>query len=155
SAIASWVPTPSRVAGSIWSLRKAMLVGGLPEIATYFNGGLGDEIMRTAVARELQKRGTRKIWHFASNPELFADNPDLISLRNSSPLPRPCMLAGVPCIQANSPENPPRHLIAMMCETAGIHGRVDLRPYVFLTEESRKAGKLVPRPQIVMQTSSL
>jgi ADP-heptose:LPS heptosyltransferase len=43
----------------------------------------------------------------------------------------------------------------MMCEAVGIQGEVELRPYVFLSEEEGRAGKVVPRPQIAVQTSSL
>jgi len=61
----------------------------------------------------------------------------------------------VPCVEMDYPDNPPRHIIAMMCERAGIHGTVALRPYICLTDGERRAGKLGGRPQIVMQTSNL
>jgi hypothetical protein len=111
--------------------------------------------MRSAVARELKKRGTRKIWQFTSVPELFVGNPDVVAVPDDYRLLRLCELLRVPCIQIYYPENPPRHLIAMMCEKVGISGKVDLRPYVFLSEEERRCGKVASRPQIVVQTSSL
>jgi hypothetical protein len=153
--LASWVPTPSRIAGSIWSLRKTITLGGLPEIGIYFNGGLGDEIMRTAVARELKKRGTQKIWQFASVPQLYVGNRDLIAVPDDFRLHRLCAFFRVPCIQVDYPDNPPRHLIAMMCEKVGISGEADLRPYVFLSDDERQSGKVTSRPQAVFQTSSL
>jgi ADP-heptose:LPS heptosyltransferase len=127
----------------------------LPQIGIYFNGGLGDDIMRSAVARELKKRGARKIWQFTSVPELYAGNPDVIAVPDDFRLHRLCNFFRVPCIQLNYPERPPRHFIAIMCETAGIEGEVELRPYVFLTDQEKRAGKVVPRPQVAVQTSSL
>src|SRR6266550_1452651 len=59
STILNWVPTLSRLSGFVWSSKIAVAAGGLPEIGIYFNGGLGDDIMCSAVARELKKRGTR------------------------------------------------------------------------------------------------
>lgn len=124
-------------------------------MALYFRGGLGDEIMRTAVARELKKRGIKKVWQFTTVPDLYAGNPDLIAVPDDYRLYRLCRMAGVPCAEPNYPANPPRHFIVMMCESAGIRGEVELRPYVVLTEAERSAGKIMSRPQIAMQTSSL
>jgi hypothetical protein len=151
----NWVPTRARVSGFTWALRTARAAGGLPDIGIYFEGGLGDDIMRSAVARELKKRGTRRIWQFTSLPELFVGNPDVVALPYDWRLHRLCNILRVPCIMVNYPEDPPRHLIAMMCEKVGISGKVDLRPYVFLSEEERQRGRVASRPQIVVQTSSL
>jgi hypothetical protein len=155
SNLPSWVPTPSRLSGFVWSSKIALAAGGLPEIGLYFNGGLGDDIMCSAVARELKKRGTRKIWQFTSYPELLAGNSDLIAVPADFRLRRLCGLFRVPCIELAYPDVPPRHLIVMMCEAVGIRGEVELRPFVVLSEEEKSAGKVASRPQIAMQTSSL
>ncbi len=155
SNLPSWVPTPSRLSGFVWSSKIALAAGGLPEIGIYFNGGLGDDIMCSAVARELKKRGTRKIWQFTSYPELLAGNSDLIAVPADFRLRRLCGLFRVPCIELAYPDVPPRHLIVMMCEAVGIRGEVELRPFVVLSEEEKSAGKVASRPQIAMQTSGL
>lgn len=49
---------------------------GRPETILYFYGGIGDQLMCSAVGRELQRRRPRRIWFFTQSPELFADNPD-------------------------------------------------------------------------------
>jgi hypothetical protein len=151
----SWVPTPSRLSGLVWASAIALAVGGLPDMGIYFNGGLGDEIMRTAVARELKKRGTRKIWQFTSVPDLYTGNSDLIAVPDDFRLHRLCRLLRVPCIELLYPAAPPRHYIVMMCERAAIRGEVELRPYVVLSEAEKRAGKIAHRPQIAVQTSSL
>jgi hypothetical protein len=155
SNLSSWVPTPSRLSGFVWSLKIALAVGGLPDMVIYFNGGLGDEIMRSAVAKELKKRGIKKVWQFTSVPELYAGNSDLIPVPDDFRLYRLCRIFGIPCVQVNYPEDPPRHIIVMMCEAVGIRGQVELRPHVVLSKEEMLAGKVVRRPQIAVQTSSL
>ena len=153
--LSRWVPTLSRPSGFVWSSKIAVAAGGLPEIGIYFNGGLGDDIMSTAVARELKKRGTGKIWQFTAFPELLAGNSDLIAVPADFRLRRLCGLLRVPCTELAYPDAPPRHLIVMMCEAVGIQGEVELRPYVVLSEAEKRAGKIAHRPQIAMQSSGL
>jgi hypothetical protein len=155
AGIPSWVPTPSRLAGLAWSARVALAVGGLPNIALYFNGGLGDHIMCSAVARELRKRGTKTVWQLTSFAELFTGNSDVVAVPADFRLHRLCALFGIRCIDLEYPSPPPTHLIAEMCAKAGVRGVVDLCPRVMLTDAERGAGKVVPRSQIVIQTSSL
>jgi hypothetical protein len=151
----SWMPTFSRLTGFIWSARIALSAGGLPAIGIFYNGGMGDDIMCSVVARELKKRGTGKIWHFTAFPELAVGNPDLIAVPPDFRLRRLCGLFGVPCIEMDYLGNPPRHCIRMMCEQAGIRGEVELRPYLMLSQQERSAGVVTSRPQIAVQTSSL
>jgi len=70
-------------------------------------------------------------------------------------LRRLCGLLGVPCVEVRYPGKPPRHVIAMMCEAAGVHGEVELRPRLTLSAEESQAGRLSARPQIALQTSNL
>src|SRR5438105_1656619 len=155
SKFLEWLPTFTRLRSFARASKIAIRVGGLPEIGIYFKGGLGDDIMRTAVAHELKRRGVRKVWQFTSVPQLHAVNPDLIAVPHDFRLLQLCGLFGVPCIEVGYPDNPPRHIIAVMCELAGIRGEVSLRPYVFLTNRERHTGKHGSRPQIVIQTSNL
>jgi hypothetical protein len=155
SNLPSWVPTFSRLMAFVWSARIALAAGGLPEIGIFYNGGLGDDILCSAVARELKKRGTGKIWHFTAFPELAVGNPDLIAVPADFRLRRLCGLFGVPCIELDYHGNPPRHLIVMMCEQTGIRREVELRPYLMLSREERCEGRVTSRPQITFQTSSL
>jgi hypothetical protein len=154
SNIAAWVPTLARVSGLIWSAKAAFAAGGLPDIGLYFKGGLGDDILCSAVAHELKKRGTNRIWHLTRYAELFAGNPDVVTVPADFRMQRFCEIFGVPCIDLSYPEPPKAHLIAEMCARAGISGTVDLRPYVILTEAETAAGRVAQRmPQIAVQTS--
>jgi hypothetical protein len=155
SNLPSWVPTLTRLSGLVWSSKIALSAGGLPSIGLYFNGGLGDDVMCSAVARELKKRGTKTIWQLTSFPEVFVGNGDVVAVPADFRLLRLCRLFGIPCVELEYPSPPPRHLIATICAEAGIRGEVELRPYVVLSEAEKRAGKVVPRPQIAIQTSSL
>jgi len=155
SNLPSWVPTFSRLTGFAWSAKIALAAGGLPKIGIFYNGGLGDDILCSAVARELKKRGTGKIWHFTAFPELAVGNPDVIPVPTDFRLRRLCSMFGVPCIELDYHGNPPRHLIVMICEQVGIRGAVELRPYLTLSQEERREGRVTSRPQICFQTSSL
>lgn len=150
-----WIPTVSRFSGLVWSSKVALAAGGLPDIALWFNGGIGDDVMCTAVARELKRRGTKKIWQLTSYPELFAGNSDVRAVPADFRLRRLCGLFGTPCVELKYPEPPAKHLIATLCEAVGINGEVELRPYVALTEAERCAGKVVKRPQIAIQSASI
>jgi len=151
-----WVPRSSRlVAGFAWSAKIALAAGGLPRIGIFCDGGLGDDIMLSAVAHEMKKRRAGKIWHFTAFPELAVGNPDLIAVPADFRLRRLCGLLGVPCIELGYPGNPPEHVIAMMCKLTGIRGEVELRPYLMLSREESCAGRVTSRPQIALQTSSL
>jgi hypothetical protein len=154
-SIPNWIPTLTRLSGLAWSAKTVLAAGGLPNIALYFKGGLGDHVMCSAVARELKKRGTKRIWLLTSFPEVFAGNSDVVAVPADFRLHRLCGMLGIPCIDLEYPSPPPQHLIATMCATAGIHGAVDLNPFVVLTDAEKRAGKVAPRPQIAIQTSSM
>jgi len=155
AGIPNWVPTPSRLAGLAWSAKVALAVGGLPKIALYFSGGLGDHIMCSAVARELKRRGTKTVWQLTPFAEVFAGNSDVVAVPADFRLRRLCALFSIPCVDLEYRTPPLKHLIAEMCDKVGIRGVVDLCPRVMLTDEERSSGKVVPRSQIAIQTSSL
>jgi hypothetical protein len=150
-----WVPTFSRLSGLAWSAKTAVAAGGLPSLALYFKGGLGDHVMCSAVARELKKRGAKSVWLLTPYPELFAGNADLVAVPADFRLLRLCELFGIACIDLEYPSPPPRHLIAQMCVSAGVKGSVELRPRIHLTDAERRGGRLTARPQIAIQTSTL
>jgi hypothetical protein len=111
--------------------------------------------MCTVVAHELKKRGARKVWLFTAFPELAIGNPDLVAVPADFRLRRFCDLLGVPCVEVGYPGHPPRHVIAMMCEAAGVHGEVELHPHLALSPDENRGGRVTARPQIAVQTSNL
>ena len=139
--------------------------GGRPRHVLHFYGrSPGDDLMCTAVLREMRRRGYRSVWMMSRFPELFEGNPDVDRVvphderydryvrwmggrswyvhygghdheRDQSPIPT-------------------QHIIAKMCASCELTGEVALRPYLHLSDEERAAGRLAPR-QIVLHSSGL
>ncbi len=147
-----------------WSA-KAIARYGLPQEIYYFKGGLGDQVMVTAVFRELCKRGTGPVVMMTHFPDLFRNNPDVAKLLPEDP--RFVALANRFGKRMHYPsymyENiremdchyaPPYPIIARMCKLAGVDGPVDLRPYLHLSEAEKQSGQIVPQ-QIAIISSGL
>jgi len=141
------------------SLRE-ILRNGLPDIMLQFLGGIGDELLLTAVAHELKKRNPDlRIWQVSHSAELLYQNPDYSkvfdwnywSLRYSKMLNgRRCHLSYSEQIVRAELEKPPaRHIIAELCRKAGVKGEIAIRPYLFLTKDEKKGGRLADS-QIVL-----
>ncbi len=155
---------PSKIvhAGGI-ELRAAFDVAryGLPDVMLQFGGGIGDELLLTAVARELKKREAgMKIWQVSHSVDLLKYNPDYTKIFSMDHWPlryarflerRRCRLAYAIEKKIRCEEIPPDiHIIAALCRNAGIKGKVSARPYLFLTEDEKISGSLAER-QIAVQ----
>src|SRR5882724_89046 len=139
-------------------------VGRSPVILYAGIGGIGDELICTAAAHELKRRGVRNLTVLVRHPELFAHNPDadrvlaatddaMATAENwAFDLRRPCEWQK-PDPQDPDRQFPPRdHIVAENCRRAGVSGEIALRPYFYLTETERSAGILSPR-QVAIHTS--
>lgn len=137
---------------------------GRPEQVIYFGQGFGDDLLCTAVARELKKRGTGKIVMFSRHPCLFEENLDIASVHN---LGYPMVGrrrhwgygAIIPQYSIPDPANDRdlfrnEHLIATMCRLAGLTGSVDLRAYLTLRPAEKAAGRRREN-QIAIQSGGL
>lgn len=125
----------------------AILRHGIPKKLISFEGGIGDDLLCTAVLRELGKRGQSGIWMMSGNPTLFRNNSDAaaivphdvryyeIAKRLGATLLRPHYAA--PGRNADTDVIPNRHLIETMCRAAGITGEIALRPYINLEPKER------------------
>jgi ADP-heptose:LPS heptosyltransferase len=137
---------------------------GFPGLCFQGAGGIGDDLMCSAIFRELKKRSSRAIVMASAHPELFAKNRDVDKLLYH-PHPRwnRWLQSGLPLVRLgyvnydaarDADEPPAEHIISKMCRTAGLNGEVELRPYLFLTPKELSAGKHA-REQIVVQASGL
>jgi hypothetical protein len=135
---------------------------GRPDHVIFFGQGIGDDLLCTAVARELKKRGARKIAMLSRHAALFEHNADLLSVCNGG-----ADVAGrlrhwgysciIPQYSISDPENDrdifvQEHLIATMCRIAGLTGSIDLRSYITLLAAEKKAGRRFAK-QAVIQSS--
>lgn len=135
---------------------------GSPQILLTHDGGLGDELLLTAVFHELKKRGVSPLWAMSHHAEIFQNNPDvdrvvfprrgyiryMEELGGRHFIPRYTVRDG-----ANDADTPPKnHIIAEFCAAVGITGEIALRPSLFLTPEEQRYGALAKR-QVVIQSS--
>ena len=137
---------------------------GRPEQVIHFGAGIGDDLLCTAVAREMKKRGMGRIVMFSQHPSLFEENRDIGAV-----YPLGAATAGrrrhwaygivVPQYSINDPAHDRdlfrnEHLIATMCRLAGMTGSVDLRAYLTLRPAEKAAGKRFEN-QIAIQSGGL
>jgi hypothetical protein len=137
---------------------------GRPGQVIYFGCGLGDDLLCTAVAREMKKRGIAKIVMFSKYASLFEQNADIAAVYNfnfaTALRRRPWGYgATIPRYSENDHENDrdvfwKEHIITSMCREANLTGSVELRPYLYLTDAEKKAGQLFPS-QVAIQSSGL
>jgi hypothetical protein len=114
--------------------------------------GIGDDLLLTAVFRELRQRGHHNYWVTNERPQLYLHNEDApIVVPPRARLDRLLRLLGAkvvypwytnynPAYDRDEPV-PRQHLISVMCQKAGITGPIALRPYLTLTDSERnRAG---------------
>jgi hypothetical protein len=140
------------------------LLIGCPESVIFFGHGIGDDLLCTAVARELKKREAGKLVIFSNHGSLFEHNPDIAAVYNLGyPTIGRRRYAGYNCIIPQFSDYDPEsdtdsfqreHVITTMCRIAGITGGIELRPYLSLTPEERLKGSLLDR-QVVIQSAGL
>jgi ADP-heptose:LPS heptosyltransferase len=142
-----------------------LLRWGVPRHLVLFGPvSLGDDVLCTAIFRELARRGERRLWFMSRHPELFANDPAIQRIvpiddyharslqRLGSRLTQPYYFGASPDHSRHVP--PPRPVIAEMCRLAGITGEIELRPWLYLSGAERARGRLAER-QIVMHSSGL
>jgi len=144
-----------------------------PKVVLYFGYAPGDDLLSTAVLRELRKRGRNRLLMVSDHKSLFEGNPDPAYVRplwsrysrdhsTVSICRRFSRIWGgqftrleyAPSVGNDRREVPSRHIIAEMCTRAGISGAVSIRPYLTLSDEE-KATAAWSRGQIVIQSSGL
>ena len=127
--------------------------------------GIGDDLLVTALFRELCRRGQHDFWVTTRRAELYRHNADvrvivparerydILLKRLGTTIVYPWYTSYHPAFDRDDPM-PEQHLISVMCQKAGITGEITLRPYLFLTDEEKREGKVAAR-QIAIQSSGL
>jgi hypothetical protein len=147
-----------------WSLRSAWKYRH-PDKLMCFGIAPGDDLLCTAVLRELAKRGRKKIWMMSNHPDLFLGNSDVDKVvpvvhrfkHLEKSLGTKWQLLNY--TSAYDPEKdmnapPKRHIIAELCLVSGIQGQIALRPYFYLTIDEREKWKRM-KGTIAIQSSGL
>ena len=139
----------------------------------YFGYAPGDDLLCTAVMRELRKRGRDGLLMISDHRELFEGNQDPAYVRplwaryspDSSTVSicrRFVQIWGgeftrleyAPMAGEDRRKSPSRHIIAEMCARAGVSGSVPIRPYLLLRDDEKSSAAWA-RDQIVIQSSSM
>jgi hypothetical protein len=127
--------------------------------------GIGDDMLCTAVFRELRRRGQHDFWITSKHPDLYRHNDDvgvvvpplarydILLKRLGTKIVYPWYTSYHPAFDRDDPM-PEQHLISVMCQKAGITGEVTLRPYLFLRPDEEARGRVAAR-QIAIQSSGL
>jgi hypothetical protein len=147
---------------SVAWMARSVLLHPSPRYLLQYDGGIGDSLLCSAICRELRRRGSRGLWMATRHSELFRLSPDVDHVVE-------------PAVRVNSfvrwmggklvdphyaryDSQTDRHVyqaghqIAVMCAAAGITGPIALRPYVYLSEAERAAGRLA-EGQVVIHSS--
>jgi hypothetical protein len=123
-------------------------------ICLVYDGGIGDHLMLSTVARELKRRGQRRVFVVTPYPELFLHNADidgaatpgtnrsrlirLASERTLWPTYFTYLINHDPAADTRDP--PPEPVLAYLCRLAGVTGWVALRTYITLSESEHACG---------------
>ena len=159
-----WTKYNGRIASEAPFRTTTRMRHGLPRLMLYFGRAPGDDLICTALIRELSKRGQRGIWMMSNHPELFAGNLDV---EHIVPVEgryerfahvfklnyRYLEYAGFDAA-ADRMTSPARHAIAELCVRMGIDGDIDLRPVMHLTDSERAAAEWA-KGKVCIQSSGL
>ncbi len=157
---------PLQYARVIPSVFSTVARHGRPELFIKAIGaGIGDDLLCTAMFRELRRRHQHKFWVTSKYSELYQYNQDIeVVVPPYHKLDIVLKWLGVkivcpwytnynPAYDRDEPI-PEQHIISVMCQKVGITGTITLRPYLVLHENETRQGQVVPR-QIAIQSSGL
>jgi len=147
-----------------WATAELVRSGRPRHVVHFYGKSLGDDLLCTAVLREMRRRGYRSVWMMSRFSELFVGNTDVDRVvPHDERYERYAQWMGGRSWyihygghdqERDESPIPEQHIIAKMCVAAELTGEVTLRPYLHLTADERAAGQLGPR-QIVLHSSGL
>jgi hypothetical protein len=142
-----------------WKLRLL----GIRELIWFGDRGIGDDLLCSAVLREMHKRGRTEVAMMTNWPALFENLPyPKLTVPFEFGAIHCIERAGIACRRPSYGEeisaDPQRfrfcegHILEAMCRSVGIEGPVDLYPTVLLTGEEKERQRRFG-DHIVIQTS--
>jgi hypothetical protein len=141
----------------------------VPKTILFFGVALGDDLLCTAVLRELRNSGRDRLLMISNYRELFIGNDDAQYIR---PAGSPQSINRIYSNLAkfwggdfrmplygqfdgkDQSEPPSHHIIVDMCANAGIVGPISIRPYFRLTEQEKSRAAWAAG-RIVIQSSGM
>lgn len=135
---------------------------GRPDRILYYGSGIGDDLMCTAVLRELKLRGASRLAMLTRYKELFEANRDVSTVVDwSGRTMGRLKMWGYPATAPYYAEYDPardceivecEHFITTMCKKAGITGPISIRPWLQLSDREKAEGRIADF-QIVVQSA--
>jgi hypothetical protein len=137
---------------------------GIPAYILYFGESLGDNLLLTTLATELNQRGYKNVWIKSDRPELFTNNPHVKLVVPLSAIFSTLLLAMLRTklvhptytvyeCTTDKDTIPEKHILLKMADCVGLKGKITIKPYFYLTEEEIKNG-VYAKKQLVMTTSN-
>ena len=128
-----------------------------PDAVITFGTALGDDLLCTIIAKQLREKGFKNIWIKTFYPDIFLNNPDIDRVikkegkfdHASWEMER--FIDGCNIIaphyttyheETDMDEPPSRHIIDLMCGASGVDCPAVIKPFLFLDEKEKLAGKL-------------
>ncbi len=149
-------------------VRRALRESGAVRYAIRFPcGGLGDDLLGTALARPLAQRTGRPVWMLSDHPELFTGQTFVgRTLPNTTEMAEAVVRSGAQVLTTGYTDllnggslhsTPDEHIISVMARRSGFQGRLCLRPYFKLNrvdlEEARRIGSKIMVFQVSAQAA--
>jgi hypothetical protein len=120
---------------------------GIPDTLIHFGVAPGDDLLCTAVLRELKKRGSDQLWMMSNYPEIFGGNSDATRVVPVEERYRKFAVQwrvkyhtldyGSNDFMRDMTSPPTRHIIGELCLRVGIKGEIKVRPYFHLHDDER------------------
>lgn len=137
----------------------------MPKAATYFPlGGLGDDLLTTALVEPLARQSGRPVWTLSNHPELFAGLANVAAVLPPTPETAERLESlGVRVVRPLYTQNldggsrhdsPREHILLTMARKAKLTGAFAMRPHMSLHADEKEAAGFAC-DAIVFQSSGL
>lgn len=156
-----------------FGIRRMVSKEPFPRLLLYFGFSPGDDLLCTAVLREMRKRSRGGATMISNHHALFLGNDDPAEVlglwrryypdRSTSAICRRFAwiwgrqfqrLEYAPLVGNDQSRPPARHIIAELCGRAGVTGAVSVRPYLALTDNEKLSAAWADG-SIVIQSSGM
>lgn len=150
---------------TIISTLKKIFKYGVPSHILSFGDSLGDNLLLTTLARELNVRGYKNVWVKCDHSFLFENNPDVkLVLPYKTLLSTPILkLLKVKTVfprytvyreDIDRDIIPEKHIILKMADSLNLAGGIANKPYFFLSDSEVEKGAYAKKTIIITTSTS-
>jgi hypothetical protein len=153
------------VINTVFSTLKKIIKYGIPSHILSFGDSLGDNLLLTTLAHELNVRGYKNIWIKCDHSFLFKNNPDVkLVLPYKTLLSTPILkFFNVKTIfprytvyhkDTDRDAIPEKHIILKMADSLNLKGSITNKPYFFLSDVELEKGGYAKKKIIITTSTS-